>query len=104
MARDIDHTGRPPGKGDRSVEASVKSIAAFLSGLAALIAGAFIRSCNDGIASDFAHAWCGVPPRVIPFSHQHCSGCVLMAAGVGLIAISPILLTWARLRNSRALR
>ncbi|HVY87955.1 MAG TPA: hypothetical protein VG942_03755 [Hyphomonadaceae bacterium] len=69
----------------------MKSIAVFLSGFAAMLAGAFIRSC-DGAENLLLRAWCGKAPLDLSaMSHQHCAGCALAVAGMTLIAVSPLL-------------
>lgn len=82
----------------------MRSLAVFLSGLAATIAGAFIRSCGDsGLPTEFAQSWCG--DSLLKFAaatHQHCAGCVLIVAGIGLIAISPFLFSLSAW-NARAM-
>lgn len=74
----------------------MKALAVFLSGLATIVAGAFIRSCNDG-ASMIASSWCGGHPPSLA-THEHCAGCVMVATGIGLLALSPLL---TRLTPSR---
>jgi hypothetical protein len=75
----------------------VKAVAVFLSGLAVTLAGAFIRSCQAGVSDALSHSWCGVAPPLgfVTPMHQHCPGCVLIAAGIALAAFSPMLLDWA---------
>ncbi len=75
----------------------MKSVVLFLSGVAAMLAGAFIRSCGEGLSSQLASAWCGAPLQSLSLAHQHCAGCGLMAMGGGLVAL-PLLL---RLRPQR---
>jgi len=81
----------------------VKAVAVFLSGLAATLAGAFIRSCEAGVSDTLSHSWCGVAPPLglASSAHAHCAGCVLIAAGIGLVAFSPMLLDWAPPRAIR---
>jgi hypothetical protein len=74
------------------MEALVKSLVVFLSGFTTTAAGAFIRSCSDRFPAEFANAWCGAsPPPLMEFNHAHCAGCAMMTAGIGLIAIAPML-------------
>ena len=82
----------------------MKAIALFLSGVAAMLVGAFIRSCNDGLTSQLSHSWCGAPPQALAFAHAHCAGCVLIATGAGLVALSPGLLARAQLIRAKARR
>jgi hypothetical protein len=74
------------------VEALVKSVIVFLSGFAITCAGAFIRSCSDGIPEEFARSWCGnaPPSHLLATAHAHCAGCVLVAGGLALVAIAPL--------------
>jgi hypothetical protein len=66
-------------------------MAVFLFGVSAVLSGAFIRSCRS-IPAELFEAWCGGPPQSFTLAqHQHCVGCALMAVGLGLIALSPIL-------------
>jgi hypothetical protein len=75
-----------------SVEAPVTSLIVFLSGLAVTLAGAFIRSCSQGISAEFAQTWCGnAPPSgLIAAAHAHCAGCALVAGGLALVALAPL--------------
>ena len=75
----------------------MKAVAVFLSGLAATLTGAFIRSCQVIASDTLSHSWCGVAPplSLASSAHEHCAGCVLVAAGIGLVAFSPMLLDWA---------
>jgi hypothetical protein len=75
----------------------VKAVAVFLSGLAVTLTGAFLRSCETGVADTLSHSWCGVAPPLglASSAHGHCAGCVLITAGIGLVASSPMLLDWA---------
>ena len=81
----------------------MKAVAVFLSGLAATLTGAFIRSCEAGVSDTLSHSWCGVAPLpgFISSANEHCAGCVLITAGIGLIVISPMLLDWAALQGIR---
>jgi hypothetical protein len=74
------------------VEALVKSVVVFLSGLAVTLAGAVIRSCSEGIPAEFAQSWCGnaPPSHLIAAAHSHCAGCALVAGGLALAAIAPL--------------
>jgi hypothetical protein len=70
----------------------VRSLAVFLSGLAATITGAFIRSCSSaGFPAEFYQSWCGLSPLEAAAMHPHCAGCALTIAGIAFIAVSPIL-------------
>ena len=82
----------------------MKSSVVFLSGLAAAIAGAFIRSCSDGgLPAEFTQSWCGGSPlHFAAATHQHCAGCALIVAGIGLMASSPLLLSVSA-RNAKAM-
>ncbi|MDP3739237.1 MAG: hypothetical protein Q8R02_17740 [Hyphomonadaceae bacterium] len=70
----------------------MKSVIVFLSGLAVTFAGAFIRFCSDGIPEEFAQSWCGnaPPSHLLTASHAHCAGCALVAGGLALVAIAPL--------------
>jgi hypothetical protein len=70
----------------------VKSVIVLLSGLAITFAGAFIRSCSDGIPAEFTQSWCGnaPPSHFLSVSHAHCAGCTLVAVGLVLVAIAPL--------------
>ena len=70
----------------------MRSLAVFLSGFTATIAGAFIRSCSEsGLPAEFAQSWCGASPlHFASAAHPHCAGCALIVAGIGLIAASPL--------------
>ncbi len=83
----------------------MRSLAVFLSGLMATVAGAFIRSCSEsGLPTEFAQSWCGASPlHFASAAHQHCAGCVLIVAGFGLIAVSP-LFSFRRLRAKAMVR
>jgi len=71
------------------VETPLKSAALFLSGLAATLAGAFMRSCHTGLPAELSSSWCGAPAlQLVARAHEHCAGCVIFAAGIGLIALS----------------
>ena len=66
----------------------MKAVAVFLVGISAALSGAFIRSCQS-IPPELFEAWCGGPPQSSAFAqHQHCAGCVLVALGLGLAALS----------------
>jgi hypothetical protein len=71
------------------VEAPVKRVAVFLSGLAATCTGAFIRACNSGIDIELASAWCGKPSDAASFgSHAHCAGCAIAFIGLTIMCLS----------------
>jgi hypothetical protein len=74
------------------VEALVKSVIVFLSGLAITATGAFIRSCSDGLPPEFAQSWCGSAPpsALLEATHSHCAGCILVVSGLALLAIAPL--------------
>lgn len=74
----------------------MKAVAMFLLGIVAIIAGIAMRTCDDGLIAQISHSWCGAPPRDLAFAHAHCAGCVMIAAGVGLLALSPLLLGWGQ--------
>jgi len=85
----------PPTEGVQRVEALVKAVAVFLSGLTVTLAGAFIRSCDDGLQAALAHSWCGPTPlHMASTTHQHCAGCVMLVAGAAVMAISLALAPW----------
>jgi hypothetical protein len=84
------------------VEAPVLGVVVFLVGLVTSLTGAFIRSC-EAVPSELFQSWCGSTPHALALTaHQHCSGCALMASGLGLIAISPMLISWTVGRAVRA--
>jgi hypothetical protein len=93
LCHSIKRWSPSPNRCGRWVEALVKSMAVFLSGLIATLAGAFIRSCSEGPLAALAHAWCGNAPllSLSDAGHQHCPGCALTVAGLVLIAFSPFL-------------
>ncbi len=80
----------------------MKLVVVFLSGIAAALAGAFIRSCTSTLPAAFATAWCGkAPPHaLISGSHAHCAGCVIAFTGLMLIgaAIAGWLIQWNQTR------
>lgn len=68
----------------------MKAVVVFLFGITTALAGAFIRSCQS-IPPEFLQAWCGAPPQQLAFAmHQHCTGCALIATGIGLVALAPL--------------
>jgi len=72
------------------VEAFVKAAVVFVFGVATTLTGAFIRSCQT-VPTEFFQAWCGAPPQdFAAMQHAHCPGCVLVAAGMSLVALSPM--------------
>lgn len=73
------------------VEAPVKSVAVFLSGVAIAIAGALTRSCDAGFAAQMAASWCGDASLLPSSGHEHCAGCALMAIGGILAAIAALM-------------
>ena len=87
----------PPTQAAASVEASVTSLIAFLSGLALTLAGAFIRSCSAGIPAEFAQSWCGnaPPSQLVAAAHAHCAGCALVAGGLAIVAIAPLFMRFS---------
>lgn len=101
--RDVRVAAVPQKQATASVEALVKSVIVFLSGLGVTLAGAVIRSCSDGIAVEFAQSWCGnaPPSHLIAAAHTHCAGCALVAGGLALAAIAP-LVTCFTVRQVRA--
>lgn len=80
----------------------MKAVAVFLSGLAAMLTGAFLRSCAEGVPAVFAQSWCGnaPPPGFFAATHAHCAWCALVATGLALVAIAPLFArsTWQRAR------
>jgi len=73
------------------VEAPVKSVVVFLSGVAIAVAGAFTRSCDTGLAAQMALSWCGDASLLPSTSHEHCAGCALMAVGGILVAVAALM-------------
>ena len=82
------------------------SVIMFLSGLLAVIAGAFLRSCAEGMPAEFARSWCGnAPPSdLFAATHSHCAGCAAIAAGLALVAIAPMFIPVANRRPSAQIR
>jgi NaMN:DMB phosphoribosyltransferase len=78
----------------------VKPAALFLSGLSAIIAGAFIRSCQPVVPVELLSSLCGPAAHDAAGFHQHCAGCFTMLAGAAamLAALMPAL----RKRRARA--
>lgn len=81
----------------------MKSVAIFLSGIAATLTGASIRSCQDGVPQELLNAWCGPAPHnaFSSFTHAHCAGCVVMYAGIATMVAA---IAFATPRAVRALR
>jgi hypothetical protein len=75
------------------MEAPVRILVTLLAGWSATLAGVSIRSCVDAIPAAFANAWCGAAPQSVSaaLNHQHCAGCVLIAAGLVTMAAAPLL-------------
>jgi len=71
----------------------VKSVITFISGLIAMIAGVFLRSCTPRIPDELLTSWCGgTPPSMFAsYSHAHCPGCALLLLGGGLAVIGALL-------------
>ncbi len=69
----------------------MKAVVVFVFGVATTFTGAFIRACQT-VPPEFLQAWCGAPPQSFAaVQHEHCLGCVLAAAGMSLVALSPTL-------------
>lgn len=73
----------------------MKPAALFLSGLSAVIAGAFIRACQPSIPAELLTSLCGpaLHDAAAGF-HQHCAGCVTMFAGAAAMlatALTPVI-------------
>ncbi len=79
----------------------MKPAVLFLSGLSAVIAGAFIRSCQPATPFEQITSICGpaLHDTAIGF-HQHCAGCVTMFAG----AVAMLAATLAPALHSRRTR
>lgn len=61
----------------------MKPAVLFLSGLSAVIAGAFIRACQPAIPFELLTSVCGPALHDAATGvHQHCAGCVTMFVGV----------------------
>jgi hypothetical protein len=73
------------------VEAPVKSVVVFLSGVAIAVAGAFTRSCDAGFSAQMASSWCGDTSLLASSSHAHCAGCAMMAVGGIVIAVAALM-------------
>lgn len=70
----------------------MKSTVLFLSGMTAMLAGAFIRSCQPAIPAELLVSFCGPAPHdAVTAYHQHCAGCVTMLAGAAAILSAPLL-------------
>ena len=73
----------------------MKPAALFLSGLSAVIAGAFIRSCQPAPPFELPMAVCGPALHDAAAGlHEHCAGCVTMLAGAAAIlaaTLAPVL-------------
>lgn len=67
-----------------------------LSGTALTIAGAVKRACIQDASSQLAHAWCGPPLQSLSVAHEHCAGCVMLVAGLALVAASLVATVWQR--------
>ena len=67
-----------------------------LSGTALSIAGAVKRACVQDASSQLAHAWCGPPLQSLSVAHEHCAGCVMLFAGIALVAASLVAAAWKR--------
>jgi hypothetical protein len=87
------------------VEARVDVRIPFLTGLGSASAGAFIRSCTSDFGASLRDAWCGAAPLpgAAALAHEHCLGCGLIAAGMALIAIAPLLLQLPSGRLAKAM-
>ncbi len=62
-----------------------------LSGVAVAITGVVKRTCDQDASSQLAHAWCGPSLQSMSVAHEHCAGCVMLVAGLALIAVSLVL-------------
>lgn len=70
----------------------MKSTVLFLSGMTAMLAGAFIRSCQPAIPDELLVSFCGPTPHdALAAFHAHCAGCVTMLAGAAAILTAPLL-------------
>lgn len=78
----------------------MRPAALFLSGLSALLAGAFIRACQPQIPAELLSAFCGPTPHeaLAAASHQHCAGCVIMFAGFATMLAAPLVPVLRKLR------
>jgi hypothetical protein len=81
--------------------APVKSVVMLLTGGVMALAGALFRSCASSLPPEFANAWCGShkPAALVAAAHQHCAGCVMLAAGLVLMAAA---MPFASLRLRRS--
>ena len=81
----------------------MKPVVLFLSGLAATLVGASIRTCANAVPHELLNAWCGPTPHsaFASFATQHCAGCAVMYAGLATMLIAA---TLAIPRGLRALR
>ncbi len=76
----------------------MKAVVVFVFGVATTFTGAFIRACQT-VPAEFFPAWCGAPPQdFAAMQHVHCPGCVLVAAGMSLVALSPMFAVRTRQR------
>lgn len=71
----------------------MKPAALFLSGLSAVLAGAFIRACQPAIPDELLISFCGPAPHdaFAAALHQHCAGCVTMFSGAVTMLAAPLL-------------
>lgn len=69
----------------------MRPAALFLSGLSALLAGAFIRACQPVIPAELLTSFCGPAPHDVlgAAMHVHCAGCVTMFAGAATMLAAP---------------
>ena len=80
----------------------MKPVALFLSGLSAVIAGAFIRSCQPAVPIELLSSLCGPATHdALTGFHQHCAGCITMLAGATAMLAAP-LAPALRMRRARA--
>lgn len=81
----------------------MKPAALFLSGLSAVIAGAFIRSCQPALPVELLTSLCGPATHAAAAGfHQHCAGCITMFAGAAAMLAAPLMPVLRR-RRARAL-
>ncbi len=70
----------------------MRPAAIFLSGMSALLAGAFIRVCQPAIPAELLTSFCGPAPHEAlgAAMHMHCAGCVTMFAGAATMLAAPL--------------
>ena len=77
----------------------MKPAALFLSGLSAVIAGAFIQACQPTTPFQLPTSFCGPALHDVTAGlHQHCAGCVTMLAGAAVMLAATLMPVLRRIR------